>query len=206
MQLPRDESHRRNYGVTMADDGKTDLARLLRLAGEGGSDAREDFYRLIYDDLRESARRILRKHSRGEFQTTALVNESLMRFEKEGVLKKFSENRRVFFSVANRAMQQVLIDHHRRRKLEKDRFDENSHPFDLSILSIQKQTGFDFEELSNALNELEYENPRQHAVITHRFFGGLTIEQTAQLLGVSEGTVERDWRLARAKLIRRLNG
>jgi RNA polymerase sigma factor (TIGR02999 family) len=180
------------------------LTQLLRRAADGATDAKETLYELIYDDLREAARRVLKKNARGDFQTTALVNESLLRFEKEGVLKKFSENRRVFFSVAIRAMQQVLVNHCRRRKRENTQLDEEGNPFDQTISSIQERTGFDFEDLSTALNELENESPRQHAVITHRFFGGLTLKQTAEVLEVSEGTVERDWRLARAKLIRRL--
>ena len=188
----------------MAIDKGTDLTRLMQLAAEGELDAKEDLYNLIYDDLRDAARRVLQRKARGDYQTTALVNEALLRFEKEGVLKKFSENRRVFFSVAIRAMQQVLVDHYRSRKREQMAIVKEDHPFDLAIFAIHEQTGFDFEELTAALNELKTESPRQHAVIAHRFFDGLTIDETAEILEVSDGTVERDWRLARAKLARRL--
>lgn len=189
----------------MAHEEKRDLTQLLHRAADGEAGAKEDLYDLIYDDLRNAARRVLRQHQRGDYQTTALVHESLMRFEKEGVLKKYSENRRVFFSVAIRAMQQVLVDHYRRRRREQDPLEDEANPFDQTISSIEEQTGFDFEDLAAALSNLEKENERQHAVITHRFFGGLTIQQTAGILEVSEATVERDWRLARAKLIQRLS-
>ncbi len=188
----------------MPDEEKRELTQLLHRAAEGEADAKRSLYELIYDDLRDAARRVLRRNVRGDYQTTALVNESLMRFEKEGVLKRFSENRRVFFSVAIRAMQQVLVDHYRRRKREQQKLDEEGNPFDQTISSIEGQTGFDFADLTAAMDELAVESPRQHAVITHRFFGGLTIEQTAEILDVSDGTVERDWRLARAKLVTRL--
>ena len=188
----------------MVGEEKRELTQLLQLAAEGEADAKENLYELIYDDLRDAARRVIRRNVRGDYQTTALVNESLMRFEREGVLKKFSENRRVFFSVAIRAMQQVLVDHYRRRRREQEKLDDDGNPFDQTISSIEEQTGFDFDQLTNALDELKEENDRQHAVITHRFFGGLTIDQTAEVLNVSVGTVERDWRLARAKLIRKL--
>ncbi len=188
----------------MTADKGINLTRLIQKAAAGELDAKEKLYSLIYDDLRDAARRVLRRKVRGDFQTTALVNEALLRFEKEGVLQKFSENRRVFFSVAIRAMQQVLVDHYRSRKRELVSLDEENHPFDQTIVTIHEQTGFDFEELTAALNELKNESPRQHEVITHRFFGGLTIEQTAEILEVSDATVERDWRLARAKLARRL--
>jgi len=161
-----------------------ELTQLLHRAAEGEVEAKENLYELIYDDLRDAARRVLRQNVRGDYQTTALVHESLMRFEKEGVLKKFSENRKVFFAVAIQAMQQVLIDHYRRRKREQQEIDDKGNPFDQTISAIKTQTGFDFEDLATALNELEIENPRQHALIAHRFFGGLTVEQTAEVLEV----------------------
>lgn len=187
----------------MVREEERDLTQLLHQAAKGEADAKEQLYEVIYDDLRDAARRVIRQKVRGDYQTTALVNESLLRFEREGVLQKFSENRRVFFAVAIRAMQQVLVDHYRRRKREQKKLDEEGNPFDETILAIETDTGFDFAELSQALDELAEASPRQHSVITHRFFGGLTIDQTAQILGVSDGTVERDWRLARAKLLAR---
>ena len=186
-----------------AGDGDS-VTRLLQGAASGDVEAKQELYELIYDDLRDAARRVLRGKHRGDYQTTMLVNESLMRFERQGVLEQFSKNRRVFFSVAIRAMHQLLVDHYRRRKRETNKLGEVV-PWDHAIDSIEKQLKVNFDDLSQALETLEQDSPRQYEVIMHRFFGGLTIPETAETLGISETTVERDWRLARAKLVRQLN-
>ena len=71
---------------------------------------------------------------------------------------------------------------------------------------MEEQSGCDLEALNQALGKLEVDSPRQHQVVMHRFFGGLTIAQTAEMLEISAGSVERDWRLARARLYRNLRG
>lgn len=187
-----------------SDSGTHELTHLLSLAAEGDLEAKSELYQMIYDDLREAARRVMREKHRGDLQTTALVHESLLRFENQDVLKRYSENRSVFFSVAVRAMQQILVDHYRQRRRETYQKNEPEDPFTRTISKIEKQTGYDFERLNLAIEKLRDANARQHAVVTHRFFGGLTVEQTAEFLNVSVGTVERDWRLARARLIRLL--
>ena len=181
------------------DESVTDL---LRQAADGRANARAELYNLIYDDMREAAHRVMQGNYRGDFQTTALVHESLLRFEKNEVLEKYSANRRVFFSVAIQAMQQILVDHYRRRNREAQPSDNQCDPFQNAVAEIETQTGVDFSVLNKALDKLKHGFPRQHSVIVHRFFGGLTIPQTAELLEVSQGTIERDWRLARAKLRR----
>ena len=186
------------------DSGMHDLTHLLNRAADGDMEAKSELYQMIYDDLRAAARRVIHKKHRGDLQTTALVHESLLRFENKDVLRRFSENRRVFFSVAVRAMQQVLVNHYHQRRRESHHTTEPEDPFTSTISTIEKQTGYDFERLNMAINELREASPRQHAVVTHRFFGGLTVEQTAEYLNVSVGTVERDWRLAKARLIRLL--
>lgn len=182
------------------------VTELLHRAATGEPNAREELYSLIYDDLREVAAKVLKKNYRGDFQTTALVNESLMRFEKDAILEKYSKNRRVFFYVAIQAMHQILIDHYRKRKRETKLTDDGDRdPLSKAIDAIETRTGVEFSLLNEALEKLKSNNPRQHSIIVHRFFGGLTIPQTAELLEVSEGTVQRDWRLARAKLLMDLN-
>ena len=184
--------------------GDDSVTRLLQEAARGETHAKEELYALIYDELRDAARRVLRDKQRGVYQTTMLVHESLMRFEKKGVLEQYAKNRRVFFSVAIRAMQQLLVDHCRRRKREKVSSLDEQFPLDHAVSTIEKQLGVEFDDLHAALHRLEQESPRQYEVIMHRFFVGLTIPETAEMLGISERTVERDWRLARSKLIRRL--
>jgi len=179
-----------------------DITQLIQRS-PNDSKAKAELYEEVYGDLRQAAHRFMRKQRGGDFQTTALVNEVLLRFESGDALKNMA-NRRVFFSVAIRAMNQVLIDHYRRRKKLVDSPDRGVELLDQAVASIEDQFGFDFERLQLSLEKLSKESPRQHAVIMHRFFGGLSIKGTAELLEVSDGTIERDWRLARAKLFREL--
>jgi len=173
----------------------------LQLAGSGDLEAKESLYGLVYDELRQLASKLMRFRACGDLDSTALVNEVVIRFEKGECLRTFT-NRRVFFSVAIRAMNQILINHYHGRNKNVDGGPRVREPLDAVILAMEEQCGSDFEALHHALERLEGESPRQHSVIMHRFFGGLTITQAAELLEVSEGTVERDWRLARARLYR----
>ena len=177
------------------------ITMLLQRAAED-EQARNELYESVYAELRQSAHRLLANSSRGELQTTALVNEVLLRMEKSACLSDLA-NRKVFFSITAKAMRQVLIDHYRRRQ---KRLEENAsrEPLDDVIKDVEDQTQASFENLAEELDRLEQESPRQHAVIVHRYFGGRTVPETAAMLGVSEETVHRDWRLARAKLFRRL--
>jgi RNA polymerase sigma factor (TIGR02999 family) len=181
----------------------SDITGLLARAGAGDQLAKDRLYGAVYDELRRLAHTVMSSRHRGDLQSTALVNEVVLRFEKAQCLQSFA-NRRVFFSVAIRAMDQILINHYLLRKKEVDSSDRRREPLDAVVEAIEEQCGCDFEALHDALEKLEVDSSRQHAVIMHRFFGGLTIAQTATLLEVSEGTVERDWRLARAKLYRML--
>ena len=186
----------------MADEDTRRITQLLHRAAEDGN-AKEELYCEVYSDLKAAANRLMQRQCDGELQATALVNEVVLRFEKSNALRKM-ENRRVFFSVALRAMKQVLTDHFRRRKKLVDGGGRSAELLDRTLAAIEEQSGYDFERLRLALDKLEQNSPRQHAVVMHKFFGGLTIEQISVVLEVSEGTVERDWRLARAKLFRRM--
>ena len=164
--------------------------------------ARDDLFRHIYQELRQCAQRALGFGKRGELQTTELVNEVYLRIEKADCLKSLS-NRRMFFAVAGKAMRHVLIDHYRKgqRRLEGK---SARQPLDFLIEEVEQQTDADFESLARELDRLERESPRQHAVIMHRYFAGLSVAETAEMLDVSADTVKRDWMLARVKLLARL--
>lgn len=182
---------------------QAELTQLIQLAGAGDQDAKDSLYRLVHDELRQLARKLVRGRGCGDLDSTALVNEVVLRFEKGEHLRNFA-NRRVFFSVALQAMNQILINHYHRRRKNVDGGIRAREPLDAVILAMEEKSGSDFEALHQALGCLEKESPRQHLVIMYRFFGGLTITQAAQMLEVSKGTVERDWRLARARLYRML--
>ena len=177
------------------------LTDLIQQAANNAPDAKDKLYALIYDDLRVTARRVMRKQPQRDLHTTDLVNEVVLRFESKNAMARFA-NRRVLFSVAIRAMRQVLIDHYRRRTKLVDSPDRNAVPLDEVVLAIKQQIGYDVEQLDVAIASLEAEAPRQHAVLTYRVFGGLSIAETATLLEVSRQTVDRDWTLAKAKVFR----
>ena len=177
------------------------LTVLIQLAADSDRKARDELYERVYHELRAVAHRLMRRRQGNELQTSALVHEVVIRFERSDALR-YMANRRVFFSVATRAMKQILIDHFRRRQKLVDSRDRNVQALEIAVKSIEEQVGFDFGNLHSALHALEQESPRQHSVVMHRFFGGLSIKATAEMLEVSEGTVERDWRLARTKLFR----
>jgi RNA polymerase sigma factor (TIGR02999 family) len=186
--------------MTSADQ-ETAITQLLGRAAEDDAQAKEQLYRLVYDDLRQVAHRLIGSQAGRELQTTAVVNEVLLRFERARSLKSMA-NRRVFFSVAARAMNHVLLDHYRRRSKLVDGGQRMREPLDDLLGKIEEENGCDVESLDGALRELQRTSPRQHAVVMYRFYAGLTVPQIADLLQVSPKTVERDWRLARAKLYR----
>lgn len=177
------------------------LTDLIQLAAGRDKAAKDALYERVYDDLRAVAHRLLRRERSNELQTSALVNEVVVRFERSDALGSMA-NRRVFFSVAARAMNQILIDYYRKRKKRLDNPDRCAQALEIVVTAIEQKTGFDFGSLHHALQKLEQDAPRQHSVVMHRFLGGLSVKTTAELLDVSEGTVERDWRLAKTKLFR----
>ncbi len=177
------------------------ITELLQLAADGVPGAREELYERIYGDLRGLAKMVIRGKPRGDLDTTDLIQEVVVRFEAGGAIAKYP-NRRVLFSVAIRAMNQVLIDHYRRRKKLVDSPDRNGHDLDHVFDRLQEQVGYDFESLQHALKQLEATAPRQFSVLSFRIYGGFTVTEVAEMLEVSRQTVERDWKLARAKLFK----
>lgn len=181
------------------------VTRLLGQSAEGDIAAKEALFQLIYNDLRRAASRVLQASQQNDFQTTDLVHQSMLRFQDPEVLDRYSANRKVFFAVAVKAMQQVMIDHYRKRK-NSLHTSPSSHILDVAIQATEERFDTSFELLSQALEWLANAAPRQHACLTHRFFGGLTSQQTADLIGISLGTVERDCRLGRARLLQYIKG
>jgi RNA polymerase sigma factor (TIGR02999 family) len=155
---------------------------------------------LVYDELRHLARDYLRRERAGHtLQPTGLVHEAYLRLVDQ--TSATWQNRAHFFSVAARVMRRVLVDYareHRAQKrgghLEKVEFDEALAP------SIDKS--LDLVALDEALQELTALDPRQSQIVELRFFGGMTVEEIAELLDVSPRTVKREWRLAKAWLRR----
>jgi len=156
---------------------------------------------IIYTELRQMAHRQLAKSGRASIQTTALVHEAYLKLVDDS--RVTSKGRAYFYGAAARAMRQVLVDRARRRNAKK-RGSGDAH---LNIDDIELGVdGFaaDLVDLDDALTRLGSMNERKGRVIECRFFGGMTVEETAEALGISTRTVKSDWAVARAWLYREL--
>lgn len=176
-----------------------DLELLLQQARDGDETARDGLFQLVYDDLHKAAHRMMPSANGDTLQPTALVNELMVRFLKKPGLANL-RNCSCFFSVAVNAMEKILIERFRRKSALKRGGNWQRLPLDAVLDQIQADNGSDYGAIHDALERLRQEHPRQHDVVRHRFFGGLTVRKTAEMLEVSVQTIERDWRFARAKL------
>jgi RNA polymerase sigma factor (TIGR02999 family) len=186
-----------------------EITRLLRAWGRGDSAALERLTSLVYERLRRMARSYMRSERPGHtLQATALVNEAFLRLVDTRDLDW--ADRAHFFAVCARIMRRILVDAARSRAAIKrggqvDRA-EHSTAIDLDQLpNPASETSAQVCALDDALNNLAEIDPRRAHVIELRFFGGLTVDETAQVLQTSPQTVMREWKLARAWLARELS-
>lgn len=184
-----------------------EVTALLRAWARGDETALEHLMPLVYDELRRLARRHLRRERTGQtLQATALVNEAYLRLVDVAGIEW--QDRTHFFSVSSRIMRRVLIDAARSRAAQKRAGGVERVP-DSELDRVQTR-GWDRAvelcALDDALEALARLDSRRAHVIELRFFGGLSVEQTADVLNVSAQTVMRDWKLARAWLMRELRG
>ena len=186
-----------------------EITRLLKAWGQGDSAALDRLTPLVYEHLLHMARRYMRNERIGHtLQATALVNEAYLRLVDARDLDW--RDRTHFFAVCARVMRRILVDAARSRAAIKrgghaDRL-EHSTAIDFDQLpTAGAEMSAQICALDEALIALERIDPRRAQVIELRFFGGLTVEETAQVLQVSAQTVMRDWRLARAWLARELS-
>lgn len=187
-----------------------EVTRLLRAAGDGDDEALERLYTVLYDELRGLAHVVRRDGGPETLNTTALVHEAYVRLVPSRDLDW--KDRRHFLRVAARAMRQVLIRAAERRTAEKRGGDRDPVTLDeeLGAAGISESAGALEPEtvlsLNRALEELAGIDARKAEVVECRFFAGLSVEETADVLDVSTATVKRDWRAARAWLARALDG
>jgi RNA polymerase sigma factor (TIGR02999 family) len=179
-----------------------DITLLLRRMGAGDGSAREALFDLIYAELHTQAARLMRDQGREHtLQASALVNEAYLRLVN---LKDPEwESRRHFFAVACKAMRSVLADHARAKRTGKRGGGAAAVPLDALTVPFERRAG-DLLDLDGALREFAEIDARAAEVVELRFFAGLTCREIAQMLGISVGTVERDWEIARAWLYARL--
>lgn len=171
---------------------------------QGHREAAVQLMPLVYDELRLIARGYLqRERSDHTLQATALVHEAYLRLVDQTQLTW--KNRAHFFGVAAQVMRRILVDHARRHRAEKRGGDWAKVELDEALLSASSRP-VDLIALDEALLGLAKLDPRQSQIVELRFFGGLTIEDAAEVLDVSARTVRRDWRIAKAWLRREIFG
>lgn len=182
----------------MTDGLHAELTAALRAASSGDAAAEDALFRIVYDDLRQMAKRRLSRLAPGQtLQATALVHEAWLKIANN---EHEWDGRAQFFGVVSRAMRNILVDDARRKASVK----HGGGLVRLSASSIAKPEGdataLEFLALHEALEQLELEDARVAQVVMLRYFAGLANSEVADLLGTSERTVERDWRFARSWL------
>ena len=182
---------------------RSSVTELLRAWGQGDAQALEHLTPLVYQELRRIAGRYMARERRDHtLQATALVNEAYLRLVDA---KEVSwHDRAHFFAISSQTMRRILVDFARARRSRKRGSGAKALPLEES-LAVQGQPGADLVALDDALNALATADPRKSRVVELRFFGGLSVEETAEVLKVSPETVKRDWKLARAWLLRELS-
>ena len=184
-----------------------DLTGLLIEWREGDRAALDRLTPLVYDEIRRIAHRYVQREREGHtLQTTALINEAYLRLA--GSKNIDWQNRAHFFAVTAQVMRHILIDHARRRRYLRHGGEAEHVPFDLATteaVQMSQPRATELVALDEALSELAKLDPRKSQVVELRYFGGLTLEEAAEVLEVSVMTVRRDWRAAKAWLFRTMN-
>lgn len=182
---------------------REDISQLLVKWSGGDEAALEGLIPLVYDELRRLARNYLRKERQDHtLQPTALVNEAYMRLADQKSMKW--QNRAQFYGIAAQLMRRILVDHARLRYAEKRGGAEQQRLSITTAGDVLVMPDLDVLALHEALEELATIDPQQARIVELKFFGGLSIEETAEVMSLGHATVERDWKMARAWLRRKL--
>jgi RNA polymerase sigma factor (TIGR02999 family) len=179
-----------------------DVTQLLRAWSRGEASALEKLLPVVYAELRQRARRYMaRERPDHSLQTTDLIHEAYLRLV--GSKPVDWQNRAHFFALSARLMRQILVDHARSRRYEKH--GGARRRVELVEGMVCGELDWDLVQLDEALQALSAADARKGRVVELRFFGGLSAEETAQVLEVSPQTVLRDWRLSKAWLLRQMS-
>ena len=180
-----------------------EITKLLKDWSSGDQTALEQLMPMVYDELHRLAHQHMRREKQGHvLQTSALINEAYLRLIDEPQIPW--ENRSHFFGIAARVMRRILVDEARKRDAAK----RGGGAIQVSLVeatSVSQEQAANVVALDDALKTLQAIDSRQSEIVELRFFGGLSIEETAEVLKVSPGTVMRDWTFARAWLRNQMN-
>ena len=180
------------------------LTKLIAAARLGDKASETLLFESVYTDLRRIAQRHLAKSGQGSGHATSLVHEVYLRIARaEGLAVN---DRAHFFAVASRAMRQIVIDHVRSRQTDKRGGGVEALSLDSAIVAVAEGRDDELLVLDEALHQLAALDPRLAQVVELRFYGGLELDELAEVIGVSSRTVRRDWRKARAFLYHQITG
>ncbi|OHB81947.1 MAG: RNA polymerase subunit sigma-70 [Planctomycetes bacterium RBG_16_64_10] len=188
----------------MASSDTAAVTRCLHALSRGDRSAMEQLVPLVYDALRQQAASYLRREPAGHsLQPTALVHEAFLKLADQ---KHVSwQGRSHFFAIGAQAMRRILVDHARRKARAKHGGRRRRIALDEHLV-VSPQRDEDLLALDEALSKLARVDPRQAQIVELRFFGGLSVQEVAEVLGVSKRTIEADWTAVRAWLRRELSG
>lgn len=180
-----------------------DVTRLLIALNDGQEEARAALLPVVYDELRRRAEMMMRRESAGHtLQPTALVHEAYMKLVDQDRVSW--ANRGHFFAIAARQMRRILVDHARGRQRQKRGGDQVHVPLEDGLqIAVHRDT--DVLAVDQALKRLASLDARQAQIVEMRFFGGLTVKEIADALGVSKRTIEAEWTMIKAWLRRELS-
>lgn len=185
------------------EPNKNEISGLLRAWSDGDQSALDRLTAVVYEELRHLAHHYMQRERPGHtLQTTALVNEAYMRLVDYRRMKW--HDRAHFFAVSAQVMRRILVDHARSHNVKRGGGVQHVALDDVAVVSSDR-TG-DLAALDDAMNALARLDPRKMQIIEMRFFGGLSVEETAEVLKVSPATVRRDWSIAKFWLYRELGG
>ena len=184
-----------------------EITEMLRAWGEGDREALEALVPRVYDELHRQAHRYLRGERHNHtLQTSALINEAYIRLAGQRDVQW--QNRTHFFGIAASIMRRILVDYARTQQRVKRGGNDEDLPLDVALSVVaemtNEQTKIDLILLNSALDKLSEIDERQARIVELRYFSGLTLEETARVLDVSEMTVKRDWNVAKAWLRREI--
>jgi len=181
-----------------------DITRLLQSWSGGDQAAVDDLMPLVYDELHKVAAQYLRKQEVGHtLQPTALVNEAYLKLID--ISNVSWQDRAHFFAVASQTMRHILVDHARGRGRQKRGGGARQVSLDDAISFPSQKNEVDLVVLDDALRALAEIDEQQSRIVELRFFGGLTVEETAVVLRISPATIKREWRIAKAWLHKRIS-
>ena len=185
------------------EQSRQQVTQLLVAWNSGDEAALQELMPLVYDELRKLAHHYIRRERPGHtLQTSGLVNEAYLRLVDQTKIQW--QSRKHFYGIAARLMRQILVDYARKQSYAKRGGDAQRVELDEKLI-ISKDRAADIVDLDEALKKLAELDPRQSQIVELRFFGGLSVEETAEVLSISVSTLMRDWMVAKSWLKRSIS-